>query len=195
MKFNLSEINDLIKSRRTIYPENYSTRKVHKEQIENILNNGQWAPNHGNTQPWKFIVFQENARQRLADTLGEMYLKLTPKEMQKDHKLAKMITRPLQSTVVIAVCLNREEDSKIAEIEEIEAVACAVQNMHLTATAYGLGAFWSTPKIIYTEEFTAFLNLKSPQKWLGLFYIGYPTDEWPKGHRRPLEYNSEWLSE
>lgn len=195
MKFNLSEINDLIKSRRTIYPENYSTRKVHQEQIENILNNGQWAPTHGNTQPWKFIIFQEAARQRLADFLGETYLKLTPKEDQKDHKLAKLITRPLQASVVIAVCLNREENSKISEIEEIEAVACAIQNMHLTATAYGLGAFWSTPKLMYTEDFNTFLKLKSPQKCLGLFYLGYPEAEWPKGHRRPLEYNSEWLTE
>ena len=34
LRFNLSEVNELIRSRRTIYPEQFSTRKVHKEQIE-----------------------------------------------------------------------------------------------------------------------------------------------------------------
>ena len=59
MLFNLSEINELIRSRRTIYPEQFSDRKVHIEQIEVLLNNAQWAPTHGNTQPWRFKVFME----------------------------------------------------------------------------------------------------------------------------------------
>ena len=60
--------------------------------------------------------------------------------------------RPLKAGAVIAVSLKRGDNEKIPEIEEIEAVACAVQNMHLTCTAWGLGAFWSTPKLIYTDE-------------------------------------------
>ena len=43
----------------------------------------------------------------------------------------------------------RDETEKIHEIEEVEAVACAIQNILLTATAYGLGVFWSSPKFIY----------------------------------------------
>ena len=59
MKYNLSEITDLIKNRRTIYPEQYSDRKIHKEQIEVLLNNAIWAPSHGLTQPLAFKVFME----------------------------------------------------------------------------------------------------------------------------------------
>ena len=70
MRFNLSEINELIRERRTIYPEQFSTRIVHKEQVELILNNAQWAPTHGNTQPWRFKVFMEDGRQPLADFLA-----------------------------------------------------------------------------------------------------------------------------
>ena len=127
MRFNLSEINELIRSRRTIYPEQFSERKVHKEQIELLLNNAQWAPTHGNTQPWRFHVFMEDARQRLSSFLGETYLKLTPPDQQNDAKLAKMLRRPLQASVVIAVSMERQESEKIPEIEEIEAVACAIQ--------------------------------------------------------------------
>ena len=54
MRFNLSEVTELIRERRTIVPEQFSDRKVHKEQLELILNNAQWAPTHGNTQPWRF---------------------------------------------------------------------------------------------------------------------------------------------
>ena len=161
MKYNLSEINELIRERRTIYPESYSDRKVHKEQIEVILNNAQWAPTHGNTQPWRFKVFMEEAaRQELSEGLGKLYLDLIPEDLQDNLKLAKLMRRPLISSVVIAVCMKRQEEEIIPEIEEIEAVACAIQNMHLTCTAYGIGGFWSTPKIIYSGEMNEFRKSK-----------------------------------
>ncbi|MES2587695.1 MAG: nitroreductase [Bacteroidota bacterium] len=192
MKYNLSEIIDLIKDRRTIYPEQYSTRKVQKEQVEAILNAGIWAPTHGNTQPWRFTIFMDDAKEKLSDFLSETYLKLTPKEKQNDMKLAKMLNRPKLASVVIAICMKRDENEKIKEIEEIEAVACAVQNMHLVATAYGIGGFWSTPALIYSQEMNEFLNLDEKDKCLGLFYLGYPAIEWPKSHRKPIEYLSTW---
>lgn len=195
MRFNLSEVNELIRSRRTIYPEQFTTRKVQKEQLEVILNNAQWAPTHGNTQPWRFKVFMEEGREKLSDFLGKTYLELTPKEMQDDAKLAKMMSRPMLASVIIAVCMERQPEEKIQEIEEIEAVACAIQNMHLSCTAYGLGAFWATPKLIYSKEMNAFLDLGEKDKCLGLFYIGYPSIEWPKAHRKPLEYTTEWITQ
>jgi nitroreductase len=194
MRFNLSEITELIKSRRTIYPEQFSDRKVHKEQIDLILNNAQWAPTHGNTQPWRFKVFMEEGRQVLSDFLAETYLKLTPPEAQNDLKLAKMMKRPMQASAVIAVCMERQPTEKILEIEEIEAVACAIQNMHLTCTAYGLGGFWATPKLIYSQEMNEFLKIGAKDKCLGLFYIGYPAIDWPEAHRKPLEYTTEWIN-
>lgn len=195
MKYNLSEFTDLVKNRRTIFPEQFSSRKVQKDQIEYILNNAIWAPTHGNTQPWSFKVFTEKGLDKLSNFLGKTYLELTPKENQDDQKLAKLITRPLKSSVVIAVCLNRAENSKIEELEEIEAVACAIQNMYLSCTAYGLGSFWATPKLIYSKNMNDFLELRENDKCLGLFYIGYPDVEWPKSHRKPLEYVTKWISE
>lgn len=195
MRYNLSEINLLIRNRRTIYPEQFTDRKVHKEQIDLILQNAQWAPTHGNTQPWRFHVFLDQGKEKLSQFLGETYLKQTPKDLQSDVKFAKLVRRPLLATVVIAVSMKRQSDQKIMEIEEIQAVACAIQNMHLTATAYGLGAFWSTPKLIYTEDMLAFLGLEENDKCLGLFYLGYPAIEWPQAHRIPLEYHTQWIHE
>lgn len=195
MRYNLSEINDLIRNRRTIFPEQFSERKVHKEQIELLLNNAQWAPTHGNTQPWRFHVFMEDGLTTLSQFLGNTYLQLTPTEQQNDAKLAKLIRRPLLSSAVIAVSMKRQDEEKIMEIEEIEAVACAVQNIHLSCTAYGIGGFWSTPKLIYSTEMNAFLELGEKDKCLGLFYIGYPGIEWPENaHRKPIEYNTKWIN-
>jgi nitroreductase len=193
MRYNLSEITEIIRNRRTIYPEQFSDRKVHKEQIELILQNAQWAPTHGNTQPWRFHVFMEQSKERLSQFLGTTYLALTPKELQNDAKLAKLMRRPILSSAVIAVSMARQKEKKILEIEEVEAVACAIQNMHLTCTAYDLGLFWSTPKLIYSKEMNDFLGLSEDDKCLGLIYLGYPNIEWPESHRIPLEYHTQWL--
>lgn len=195
MKYNLSEVNELIRDRRTIYPEQFSDRKVHKEQIELLLNNAIWAPSHNNMQPWKFVVLLDEAKERLSQKLGELYLKYTDKEKQNDMKLAKMMARPLRASAVVAIVLNRSQDSKISELDETMAVACAVQNMHLTATAYGLGAFWATPKVVFLKEMNTFLNINEEDCCLGLVYLGYPDEEWPKSRRKPIEYCTTWIEE
>jgi nitroreductase len=192
MKYSLSEITELIKNRRTIYPKFFTSRKVHKEIVEHLLNNATWAPTHGNTQPWRFKIYMGESRAKLSDKLGELYKKLTPEELFKNEKLEKIIARPFLSSVSIVICMERGTNEKIPEIEEVEAVACAVQNICLTATAYGIGSFWSSPKIIYHKEMNNFLKLKEKDKCLGILYLGYPAIDWPRGQRKPIDYLTDW---
>ena len=194
MKYNLSEITEIIKNRRTIYPQFYSSRKVHKEIIEHLLQNATWAPTHGMTQPWRFKVFTEESLKTLSDTLSMLYKELTPTENFREDKFVKMQARPFQASAVIVAYMKRGDNPKIPEIEEISSVACAIQNLCLTATAYGIGSFWSTPKIIYTKEMNDFLKISDEDKCMGIIYLGYPNDEWPKGQRKPIEYLTEWYN-
>jgi nitroreductase len=192
VKYNLSEITEVIKNRRTIYPEQYTERKIHKEIVEDVLNNAIWAPTHGKTQPWRFQVFMNESRNELSSFLSGLYAEQYQGEAFNEVKFNKLKNRPLQSPVVIAVTMTPDVNKKISEIEEVEAVACAIQNMYLTCTAYGIGGFWSTPKLMYTQEMNSFLELKEGEKCLGLFYMGYPAIDWPKGQRKPIEYVTKW---
>jgi len=195
MKYNLSEITELIRNRRSLPPESYTDRIVHREQIEHILTNAIWAPTHGLTQPWRFKVFTCEGLKKLSIFIPELYKKKTPETDFKQAKYDRFAQRPLRVSVIIAVCMERDKTEKIPEIEEVEAVACAVQNMYLTCVAYGLGSFWSSPKFIYSSEMNEFLGLGEKDKCLGIFYIGYPNQESPKSHRKPLEYVTEWIEE
>ena len=164
-------------------PEQYSARKVHREQLELILTNGTWAPNHGMTQPWRYKVFLENGMKKLEEFLPELYRKLTPTEKFKETKFERLKNRLNHVSAVVVICLERDKSGKIPEMEEVEAVACSVQNMMLTTVAYGLACYWSTPGFIYSSEIKAFLGLEEQDKCLGLFYIGYPSGEWPQSPR------------
>lgn len=175
-------------------PENFSGRKVHQEIVSNVLNNAIWAPSHGLTQPWRFKVFMDDGLKRLSRDLPDFYKRHTPEAKFSEAKWERFRERPLQCSVMIFVCMERDPNGLIAEIEEVEAVACAIQNMHLTCTAYGLGGFWSSPGFIYTDDMRRYLGLAEGGKCLGIFYMGYPAGEWPKSHRKPLEYVAEWIT-
>ncbi|MBX7050747.1 MAG: nitroreductase [Flavobacteriales bacterium] len=195
MKYNLSEITHLIRNRRSVAPEQYSSRKVHREQLELILTNGTWAPNHGMTQPWRYKVFMEDGMKKLEDFLPDLYRSKTPAEKFKESKFERLKSRLAHVSAVVVICMERDKSGKIPENEEIEAVACSVQNMMLTAVAYGLACYWSTPGFIYSDEMKQFLGLQDQDRCLGLFYVGYPGGEWPQSHRKPLEYVTEWFTE
>jgi nitroreductase len=194
MKYSLSEITDIIKDRRTIYPEFFSERKVHKEMVEKLLNNAIWAPTHGMTQPWRFTVFMNEGLHQLSDTLSSIYQAKHTGDAFNEMKYNKLKQRPLKASAVIALVVEFDTRGKITELDETLAVACAVQNMMLTATAYGLGAFWATPGIIKTQEINEFLKIENG-KCLGFLYLGYPANEWPKSQRKPIEYITKWIEQ
>lgn len=196
MKYNLSEITDLIKDRRTIYPEQFSSRKVHREIIENILRSATWAPTHGKTEPWRFSVFMGEATAELARAQQAFYREHTADEHFLQRKFERYASRAARSSVIIGVGMQRQETRKIAEIDEVLAVGCAVQNLSLHAAAYGLGTFWSTGGFAFSDAAKALLGLNDPDdRGLGFLYVGYPEGDWPKSHRKPLEYVTRWIGE
>ncbi len=187
----MKEISTIIRNRRSIQPNLYTDKPIEQEVIEEILENANWAPNHRKTEPWRFKVFQGAALQRLSDYLGDWYETNTPEAKFSDIKLKKIRKKPLQSSCVIAICMQRDPDEKLPEWEEIAAVACAVQNMWLTCSAYGIGSYWSSPKSIITAN--KFLALKEGERCLGLFYMGYAQDVILTSTRRAIADKVEWV--
>ena len=136
--FDMGDLNAIIRNRRSIFPKEYSGEIATKEEIEQLLENAHWAPNHGKTEPWHFIVFEGEGMARLGEFHSDVYKEHTPEELFQEKKYNKLRHRHGKCSHIIAICMKRGDNPKIPEIEEIEAVACAVQNMHLTATAWDL---------------------------------------------------------
>ncbi|MCB0764867.1 MAG: nitroreductase [Flavobacteriales bacterium] len=192
MKFSVSEITELIRHRRTIYPKDHTDREVHREIIERVITNGTWAPTHGMTQPWRFTVFTGAGREDLSRFIGEEYRRITPPERFLQPKFDKLTARPMQSSVVIGLGMARDPSGKITERDELLAVACAVQNMYLTCAAYGLGAYWATGAPLVGAGMRTYLGLGEGDQAMGLFFIGYPAIEWPRGYRKPIDQVVTW---
>lgn len=79
-------------------------------------------------------------------------------------------------------------------MEEIAAVAAAVQNMHLTATAHGVGCYWSTGGVTYDKNANSFFDLGEKDLLMGFLYIGMPKKaKWPKGKRKSIDKKVKWV--
>jgi nitroreductase len=195
MKYDLSEITEVIRNRRTIYPEQFTERVVQRDMVELMLTNAMWAPTHGKTQPWRFKVYRAEGRNELWEVVEKLYMAANPDAEPDTGKIARIKTRIDRTSCIIAMVMARTPETKIPEIEEVEAVACAAQNIMLTATAYGLGSFWSSPGFLSKPEAAVHFGYGEADKVLGLMYLGYPDGEWPKSHRKPLEYVTTWVGQ
>ncbi|RYZ23720.1 MAG: nitroreductase [Chitinophagaceae bacterium] len=193
MNYPIADINALIRNRRSVFPKQYDPAgTVDEDIIRQIVENATWAPSHGNLQPWKFVVFSGEGREKLAQFQSELY-KTESGDNFKPATYDGLAANPLKAAAVIALCLKRDPNKKFPEIEEIAAVAAAVQNMYLTVTAYGLGGYWTTGGVTYKASAKEFFGLGDDDKLMGFFYVGVVAVPSPAKERAPLEQKVEWV--
>lgn len=184
--FDIENVNKLIQQRRSLFPRDFSGEQVDQKDIEQILENAHWAPNHGRTEPWSFIVMSGSALEKFGITHAEMYKAHTPAETFSEEKYKKLAKRPTECSHMIAICMKRGDKPRIPMIEEVEAVGCAVQNMYLTTFALGLAGYWSSGGMTYHPAMKKLFKLGEEDQCLGFFLLGKPKDKefYPKGYRK-----------
>ena len=193
---DLGPIRALIRARRSVKPALMDAgRDIPQALLDSVFECANWAPTHGLTEPWRFRVYRGEARRDLAAALQRIYREATPAAEFRADKFEKLGVNPLLAPAVAIIWMKRGDNPKIPEIEEIEAVACAVQNAHLAASAAGLGAFWSSPPLFYTPQIRAWMGIGEGDRALGLLYLGWPREgaSIPAGFRRPASEKVEWV--
>ncbi|MCK8495126.1 nitroreductase [Spirosoma sp. RP8] len=190
MSQSIDTINQIIRSRRSIFPPDYIDKEVPRDVIETILENANYAPTHRLTQPWRFTIFRGDGLTKLADFMSDTYRSNATPESFSEAKYEGTRNKVLKSSCILAIVMEVHPD-KVPEWEEVAAVSCAVENMWLTATALGVGAYWSSPSNLAALE--AFLNLTPTQKCLGFFYMGYHQAKDKPAVRKPIAEKLTWI--
>lgn len=144
--------------------------------VERVIEAATWAPNHHRTEPWRFVVVAGQARAALAEIMvASLAGRLAGEEDERAAALLeKERNKPLRAPVLVAVAALPTDDGHAVEVEEVAAVAAAVQNMLLAAEALGLGAIWRTGEPAYDPAVKDFLRLPEDARLLAFVYLGYP---------------------
>jgi len=177
----------LLKERRSIFPKDYNGRgrAVTDEDIQLMLEGANWAPTHKRTEPWRFVVFRGEAGGRVLEATVEGNRAATDEERGGEtfeawyDDFQKSIEKKWKRCdVFIALNMLRQAqpDKRLPEWEELGAVACAVQNLHLVATALGLAGYWSSWNIVGrdSEAMAKLLDIskEAGDRCLGFFVLG-----------------------
>ena len=186
----------LIKERRSIYTNLFSGEEVPELVIHEMIESARWAPTHKMTQPWRFAVFSGEGLKQLVEYQAEEYRRRADDAGNfNSDKYEKLSTKPLECSYVIAIGMHRDEAERIPEIEEVCSVACAVQNMWLTASAHRVGCYWSTGGITFYDNVGEFFGWNSLDRLLGFLYLGMPSiSKWPEGRRASMEDKVTWFN-
>lgn len=175
--FDVAQINRLLHARRSVYVRSFEPGQIIPDEIIwQLLENANAAPTHKRTEPWRFVVFRGEGLRQLAEFQAARYRERAGEKFD-EAKYEKLLTQPLQCSHIIAIGLQRHP--VVPEMEEIAAVACAVQNLYLSTTAYGLGGYWSTGGVTFDPAAKPFFGLGPDDQLLGFFYLGYPRQPLP----------------
>lgn len=189
-----------IKSRRSIYPKDFTGKIIGKETIEKILEAGNWAPTHKLTQPWRFVVVCSLGKLELTNLTIKVCRERLPAD--KAEKVVAKLERKKVETLdkishYIAVCMKRcDKPDSIPEWEEMCAVAAAAQNMLLAASSLGVAGYWTSwqEAARTSPEMKKFLGLQGEGDiCLGFLVLGYSdrADQY-RGSRGPVQEKVVW---
>ncbi len=184
-------MEEVIKSRRSTYPPQFSGEAISKENIVRMLDAARFAPNHRLTQPWRFNVFSGKGKQIFLDAWVEAY-RVHAGEGFNHIKAEKFGGKVAQSSHIITIGMHR--NPIVPEFEEICAVACAVQNMMLVAENLGVGGYWSTGGLDFYDHLKLSMGLGVEDRLLGFLLLGIPKQmDLPPRERKTIDEFTRWF--
>jgi nitroreductase len=191
---NFDIIRETIAARRSTKPATLNGKKIPDQQINQLLSLANWAPTHGYTEPWRFVVYSGDTVRLFCRQHAEMYKYNTPPEKFNPAKYEKQQHNGDKTSHIIAVFMQRGANPNITALEEICATSAAVQNILLGAEALGISVLWSTGGSVLEPAMKEYLGLNEEDLVIGLLYMGY-TDEPPaQGRRTPIEAKTKWVN-
>jgi len=176
---------DLLKSRRSIKPREMGGPGPSPAELETILTIGARVPDHGKLTPWRFIVFEGEAR-RAAGTAIAAAFRVKYPDAKPEHVEAER-ERLARAPLVVAVVSRAGPHVKIPEWEQVLSAGAAAMSLVLAAHALGYGASWITEWYAYDRGVLDALGLAPHERIAGFIHIGRPPGRPEDRPRPPLD--------
>ena len=169
---------ELLKIRRSVKPMLMSNGGPGAAEIETILGVAARTPDHGKLVPWRFIIFEGEARMRAGELIASVFRADNPRA--DADTIAFEAKRLSRAPVVIGVVSSAQAHGKIPEWEQVLSVGAVCMNLMVAANALGYGTNWLTEWYGYDRRVLDGLGLKPHERMAGFIHIGKsdsPTQE------------------
>src|SRR5215475_13620862 len=163
----------LLKTRRSMKPREMTGPGPSPAEIETILTIGARVPDHGKLAPWRFIVFEGDARTRAGEIIAKVFAGKNPQASAAEIEVEKK--RLTDAPLVIGIVSFTKPHPKVPPWEQELSAGASAMNIVTAATALGYGACWLTGWFAFDRDVLNGLGLKAEEKLAGFIHIGTPS--------------------
>lgn len=181
---------DFLKTRRSRPAKTLTVPVPDRQQLRDLLTIAARTPDHGKLEPWRFLVLEKQALERLSSTVqarGDA-LGVDPDKVQK------AVTQFADADLAVAVIGCPKPSEKIPEIEQTLSTGAVCLALVNAALASGWGANWLSGWISHDRDWRESNLGLMPHEWIaGFIHIGTETSTPPERPRPDLDRITEWL--
>ena len=172
---------ELLTTRRSVKPRDMTGPGPSPTELDTILTIGARVPDHGKLAPWRFIVFEGDARLRAGRIIADVFARKHPQATAAEIEVE---TRRLtDAPLVIGLVSFTKPHPKVPAFEQDLSAGASAMNLVTAATALGYGACWLTGWFSSDRDVLDGFGLKPEEKLAGLIHIGTvskPSEDRPR---------------
>jgi nitroreductase len=169
----MPEALEFLKTRKSISAQFLAEPGPSEAELAEILTIAARVPDHGKLAPWRFILFQGDARKQVGEALAKLVSSRNPGADAK--QIEEERTRFSRAPLVVGVVSRAAAHPKIPEFEQLLSASNAAFNMELAAHALGYAAQWTSGWLAYDAEAGRILGLGEGERFVGFIHIGTST--------------------
>jgi nitroreductase len=162
----------LLTTRRSVKPIELTGPAPLPTEIDTILTVASRVPDHGKLTPWRFIIFEGDARSAIGAAIAEAFGADRPDATADQIEFER--NRLARAPLVIAVVSRAAPHAKIPEWEQVLSVGAATMNLVTAAHALGYAANWITEWYAYDPRILKAMGLGDTERIAGFVHIGKP---------------------
>ncbi|OLP64220.1 hypothetical protein BACPU_27000 [Bacillus pumilus] len=165
-------VRDAVRYRRSI--RKFKATAVTIEQLEPLLEDAVYAPNHKLTEPWRFLyATTDEAKEAFIKRFITFFKRNNPEA--KEEKINQYRDYFSQVPALLFVVL-KENENPVVRNDDFAAVSALIQNFQLLAWDQGIGMVWKSGRILYDQDFQQDMGLKENERFAAILHIGYPEE-------------------
>src|ERR1700736_6486829 len=173
---------ELLQTRCSIKPVELIGPPPSAAEIDTLLTIASRVPDHGKLVPWRFIVFEGEARLAAGEAIVAAFRLKYPQA--NAEQIAAERQRLARAPLVIAVVSRAAPHVKIPEWEQVLSAGAAAMNLVTAAHSLGYAASWLTEWYAYDRAVLDALGLAANEKVVGFVHIGRAAQP-PEDRPRP----------
>jgi nitroreductase len=141
-----------------------------QSQLLEMLTVAIHVPDHGRLRPWRFVLIEKTARDRLGALLFRRVKESLPDV--SELRLEKERTRFSHAPCIVAIVIKPLKNHKVPEIEQLLSGGAVCMNLLHVAHQFGFGAQWLTGFAAYDRQFLDAMGVDSDEQVVGFIHIG-----------------------